>query len=205
MNDLIIKPIIVFVLLIEIAFAIHVNNVMMDLCGVATCLRKCCPRGQFLRNKTCETMTMEASFNFSVMGVDETARIQDGIVECSGEGQSRFMLDETDEFYVEGNSLVWPFLNLTVSYSYYCVDMIDDLSTPKALICYGAPGEEDKMFYCSGNTIMSCQKPISNPYGYNINFRNCQSFLYHSLMDAEWLSFSHPQLINISKRMCRIN
>lgn len=104
--------------------------------------------GQFLWNKTChETPT---NFNFSDLGVALDAAIHDELVVCSEE-QTRFMLDDTDEFYIEDNSLVWPLLNLTLSYAFYCIDMIDDFIAPKALICYGAVSEENKVYFCLGN------------------------------------------------------
>lgn len=132
------------VLLLDAAFAIHVNRQRnVSVCAVASCLRKCCPRGQFLLNKTCEVA--EGYFD---LGVE--APVQEGMVECSDD-QTRFVLDETDEFYVEGSNLVWPLLNLSLSYEQYCIEMIDELTTPKALICYGAV-EESKV-YCSGNVI----------------------------------------------------
>lgn len=138
--------------LIEIGFGIHVNRQKnVSLCEVSSCLRKCCPRGQFLWNKTCQET--ETNFNFSDVGVSLDAVIHDEVVECNEE-QTRFMLDETDEFYVEDNNLVWPLLNLTMNYAFYCIDMIDDFTAAKALICYGAIAEENRVFFCSGNVIL---------------------------------------------------
>lgn len=139
------------VLLLDVALGIRVNKQRnVSLCEVSACLRKCCPKGQFLRNKTCEVADGAGYFDFSGVGVGVDLPIHDQIVECSDE-QSRFMLDETDEFYVEGNNLVWPLLNLSISYVQYCIDMIDELTTPKALICYGAVVDENRVFYYSGN------------------------------------------------------
>lgn len=119
----------------------------VNFCEVSPCLRKCCPEGHFLANRTCEVTEMD--LDFSDLGVDRDAPIQHEVVKCD-ESQSRFLLDSTDEFYVEENNLVWPLLNLTVSHAFYCIDMIDDFAAPKALMCYGGAPEESKVHFCSG-------------------------------------------------------
>lgn len=119
----------------------------VNFCEVRSCLRKCCPEGHFLANRTCEVT--EVDLDFSDLGVDRDAPIQHEVVKCD-ESQSRFLLDSTDEFYVEENNLVWPLLNLTVSHAFYCIDMIDDFEAPKALMCYGGVPEDSKVHFCSG-------------------------------------------------------
>lgn len=139
-------------LLFDVGLSIHVSQQRnVSLCEVSACLRKCCPKGQYLLNKTCRAT--EAAFNFSDVGLGFDVLVQDGIVVC-GEDQERYMLDETDEFYIQDNDLVWPLLNLTLSYVYYCIDMIDDLTTSKALICYGTVLEENKLVFYSGNVSL---------------------------------------------------
>lgn len=131
----------------------HVNRKRsVSMCEVHPCLRKCCPTGQFLMNRTCRET--EDEFDFSELGVDPGAPIQDEVVTC-GEGQTRFMLDSTDEFFVdEENNLVWPLINSSVSYMFYCIDMIDDIGAPKALMCYGELIEDNRLYYCLGNVFL---------------------------------------------------
>lgn len=124
-----------------------VLGVRGDLCEMTSCLRKCCPGGQFLSNRTCQKT--ENQLDFSGLGVELDAPIQDGVVKCD-ESQSRFLLDGTDGFYIEDNNLVWPLLNLTTSYVFYCVDMIDDFDAAKALLCYGGAPDDNIVHFCSG-------------------------------------------------------
>lgn len=103
-------------------------------CEKTSCLRKCCPAGHFLTNRTCQVT--DNKLDFSSLGVDPGARIQDGIVQCE-ESDTRFLLEKPDNFTITRNRLELenPNFRLSLHYSRYCVDMIDDFTAPKALVC----------------------------------------------------------------------
>lgn len=117
-----------------------------QICEVSTCLRKCCPKAQYLVNRTCHET--QQKFNFSDIGVNFDIRIQDGIVKCR-ENEARFLL-ESYEFLIKNNNLQWSVVNATIHYSRYCVDMIEDFAAPKALVCYKEAVQEFRVHHSSG-------------------------------------------------------
>lgn len=121
----------------------------VNFCEMGPCLRKCCPKGQYLFNKTCEETHLE--FDFSSLGVDPATPVQDGVVQCQ-ENEGRFLLESPyDEFYIEGNNLEWPARNITATFSHYCVDMIENITAPKALFCYAETVQQLLVSNSSGN------------------------------------------------------
>lgn len=120
----------------------------LNACEMSSCLRKCCPYGMFLTRQVCEKTDME--FDFSAIGVSPEARIHDGVVRCKN-SEDRLLLESSDNFYIEDNKLVWPVLdNLSVPYTHYCVDMIENLTAPRALVCYEV---EEKTHYWAGKYV----------------------------------------------------
>lgn len=125
------------------------NNFKVDfkLCEVGSCLRKCCPEGMYLKDRICQET--EIQFNFNSINVSPSTPIQDGIIKCS-ETEGRFLLEKSDNFTVMDNKLQWPSMHLSIPYTHYCVDMIENITTPQALFCYKLAEEESKTHHSTG-------------------------------------------------------
>lgn len=125
----------------------------LNACEVGPCLRKCCPKGEFLINRLCKKTEIEV--DFSAIGVSPEARIHDGVVQCS-ESEARFLLEKSDNFYINtDNQLVFPHMNLTIAYTHYCVEMIENFTDPQALICYGAQEDEARTHNSAGKLCLT--------------------------------------------------
>lgn len=143
-----------FVKYLVMAIVLRIDGCLcenLNACEVGSCLRKCCPQGEFLMNRLCKETEIEV--DFSAIGVSPDARIHDGVVQCS-ESEERFLLEKSDNFYIKAdNQLVFPQMNLTIPYTHYCVEMIENFTDPQALICYRAQEEEAMTHNSAGKHI----------------------------------------------------
>lgn len=109
------------------------------VCRATACLRKCCPLGQHVFNKSCDESELDF-FENGYVRANGSERVVEGFLECSP-GKDRYLLQpfvyESEGFRVEDGVLIWENLSLAFGYEDYCVDVFDDgvVNDTRALVC----------------------------------------------------------------------
>lgn len=122
------------------------------LCGLRTCLRKCCPLGQYLFDKVC----VESARTFSSVGVSDDSHLIAGYSIISGNschGKPRLLLDPREEnqrFHLkEDGRLEVPSHREEYGLLDFCVDYIQEEDVAKALVC-AVDGHSAAQYYWIG-------------------------------------------------------
>lgn len=112
------------------------DRVMGCICNIRSCIRKCCPPGQYIinSNQTCANTDVEFHVN-TITSADITTY---SIITGKCNTQSVLLDPENstqDSFTITANgSLLWTDMEL-ISLTEYCVDYIRSTDSVKALIC----------------------------------------------------------------------
>lgn len=132
------------------------------VCNLKTCLRKCCPFGEYLVNKTCGRTDRE----FVIPDTRRSADLGDYHVvfgsQCEPE-KSRLLLDPRNDSESNDAFVLQPDGRLHLisgNYFYeatdYCVDYIEELDEIQALLCsrsFGQDFAEKYTYYDIGNYL----------------------------------------------------
>lgn len=113
------------------------NETRGSVCGIALCIRKCCPVGKYLANKSqCEStkenftsaLAEIVSENYSVINQPCVGEHETLLLDPMNFSEDAFKISENGFLVVVGNGDV---------YENYCVDFIETVEVVRALLCFG--------------------------------------------------------------------
>lgn len=118
---------------------IQVNGVKVGcICNIKVCIKKCCPIGEYMLNKTCVPTGMPFEIPRSIrpnidsyhliFGNECGKRFKRSLLDPTYVEEDKFVLLKDEKLLITSNKQI-------IKLKHYCVDYIEDLDDVKALVC----------------------------------------------------------------------